>query len=429
MKLKIFLVLILTLTFTTAFSKNYFENYEVINLKADSINVMVEASLFFEAYKNKQYDLWTLEKGLNVVKVKPDFMPKYTIYRKIDKVIWEIHDDSTTAPEIQLALADTAINLYENAIKYDSEYAGTYLVRKGYILDKWKGEPPEVSIAAYEEGLSLGTEIATQTYYMDQLGQLYKNNMNSENDYQIKALEIYSKLSEMEPDNARWLSMIESLAENDEELVEILKQAWYLDKDNEEKAWKYVRMCKRVDEYEKAIEPLTFLVEKNPDVVNYWNELARAYSKIGQTNNAISSYKKLINLQPDNRESYFNLALIYKDLDQLSVARSYLNKASSVSPGWDAPIYIEASLYEQAARNCGFEFEDKLVYQLAVDTYKQVQRMGGENAASAAARVQALQNSIPTKEDYFFRKKRNGDVIKIEGRCYDWIGKSITVSF
>ena len=54
--------------------------------------------------------------------------------------------------------------------------------------------------------------------------------------------------------------------------------------------------------------------------------------------------------------------------------------------------------------------------------------MGGEHSSQAADRVNALANSVPTKEDYFFRKLKNGDVIKIEGRCYDWIGKSITVS-
>ena len=140
------------------------------------------------------------------------------------------------------------------------------------------------------------------------------------------------------------------------------------------------------------------------------------------------SYKKLIKLQPDNRDSYFNLALLYKDMGQLSVARSYLNKASKVSDGWDYPIYIEAGLYEQAARSCGFEFEDKLVYQLAVDTYRKAARMGGEHSSAAAQRAKELQNSVPTKEDYFFRKKKNGEVIKIEGKCYDWIGRSVTVS-
>ena len=397
--------------------------------EGDSVNVMVEASLFFEAYKNKQYEKWTIDKGFNVINSKPDFMPKYTIYKKIDKVIWAVYNDSSSTEELKSELADTILYLYNKALEFDSANAGTYLVRRGFVLDKWRGETPEVVIESYEKGFATDQEITNEVFYLDKLGTLYRNNMNEGNDYQMKALDIYLKLSDMEPENGRWPSIVSSLAEDEEQMQEFMKKAWYADKQNSEKAWKYARTCKRTGDYASAIEPLTFLTNNNPDVINYWNELARAYEKNDQTDMAVSSYKKLINLQPGNRDSYFNLALLYKNMDQYSVARNYLRKAANASPGWDYPLYIEASLYESAARGCGFEFEDKCTYKLAQDTYRKVANMGGEHASTARERVNALVNSIPTKEDYFFRKKKNGDVIKIEGRCYGWIGKSITVSY
>ncbi|MFZ1289505.1 MAG: tetratricopeptide repeat protein [Melioribacteraceae bacterium] len=400
------------------------------SVSGDSINVMVEASLFFEAYKIKQYEMWTIEKGFNVINTKPDFMPQYKIYRKMDKVIFEVYADSNITEETKMVLADTAIFLYDKAAQYDKEDAGYYLLKKAYVLDQWKKSDPEISIAAYEQGFALDTAYtADEIYYADKLGTLYVDNMNDSNDYKMKALDIYMKLSDLEPDNAIWNTKMTRLAEDPTQLQDFLKRAWYQDKENSEKAWKYAMICKKNDDYNAAIEPLKFLIDKNPEVLNYWNEIARAYQKTDQVDKAISSYKKLIDIQPENRDSYFNLALLYKDMDQLSVSRSYLIKSVKVSPGWDYPTYIEASLYEQAARSCGFEFEDKCVYQLAADTYRQVVRMGGEHASAAAERVSALSNSVPSKEDYFFRKKQNGDVIKIEGRCYDWIGKSITVSF
>jgi hypothetical protein len=112
-------------------------------------------------------------------------------------------------------------------------------------------------------------------------------------------------------------------------------------------------------------------------------------------------------------------------MGQYSISRSFLYKASKADPSWDYPVFIEAQLYETAARNCGFEFMDKVVYQLAVDTYLKAARIGGSFSAPASSRVKALSNSIPQKEDYFFRKINSGDTIKIEGKCYDWIGKSI----
>jgi len=414
------------------FSLLFVQNANANNLyvdEGDSVNVMVEASLFFEAYKNKQYEKWTIDKGFNVINTKPDFMPKYTIYKKIDKVIWAVYNDSSSTEELKAELADTILYLYDKAVEYDSANKGTYLVRRAFVLEKWRNEEISVIIETYENAFASGQEITSEIFYMDQLGTIYRNNMSEENDYQMKALDLYLKLSDMEPENGRWPAIVASLAEDEEQLQDFMKKAWYADKENGEKAWKYAKTCKQLEDYAAAIEPLTFLTNKSPEVTNYWKQLASAYQKNDQTDMAVSSYKKLINLQPDNRESYFNLALLYKDMDQFSVARNYLRKAAKASPGWDYPLYIEANLYESAARSCGFEFEDKCAYKLAQDTYRKVANMGGENASAARDRVKALSNSVPTKEDYFFRKKRNGDVIKIEGKCYGWIGKSITVKF
>lgn len=422
-------ILLLTVLLSSSYVAKTNQNISV----ADSLNaqqVLVEASLFFEAYKNKQYEMWTAEKGFNVVNNDPNFQNnKYKIYRKIDKVLFEIMKDSTISDEQRQTIADTTLYLYDMGMKYDPEFAGTYLVKKAYIYHEWLNKPIEEIIKAYEEAFSSGKEISNEVYYRAKFASLLEQNMSDDNDYKMKALDQYLKLSDMEPDNGVWPAKVAQLAEDEDQLQEFLKKAWYADKENTEKAWKYAKMCKRNGDYEAAIEPLQFLIDKNPEVINYWNEIARAYQKIGHSDKAVESYKKLIKLQPENRESYFNLALLYKDMGQLSVARSYLYKASKVSPGWDYPVYIEAQLYEHAARNCGFEFEDKCVYKLAVDTYNKAARLGGEHAQVAAERAKALSNSIPTKEDYFFRKLKNGDVIKIEGRCYDWIGKSIKVSY
>jgi tetratricopeptide (TPR) repeat protein len=172
---------------------------------------------------------------------------------------------------------------------------------------------------------------------------------------------------------------------------------------------------------------LEFLTQKMPDVINYWKQLELVYDKIEENDNAIKAYKKSIELQPDSRDNYLNIALVYKKIDQLSVSRTYLQKAMNADPNWDYPVVVEAQLYEQSARSCEFDFMAKCVYLLAVNTYRKAASMGGQFAAPAADRVKALANSIPTKEDYFFRKIKSGDTIKIEGQCYAWIGKSVQV--
>ncbi|RMD51509.1 MAG: tetratricopeptide repeat protein [Ignavibacteria bacterium] len=404
--------------------------YDNVTVNTDSVNIMVEASLFFEAYKNKQYDYFTLEHGFKLLNTKPDAFPQFKPYKKLDKVIWAMYTDTTGrfTDEQKVQLADTLLYLYDMALKYDTANAGTYLVKRAYVLEEWKEAPLEDVIAAYEAAFASGKKFANETYYKDRLGKLYAANASEENDYKMKALDLYSSLSEMEPDNATWVSRIEALAENQDELVDITKKAWDIDKENIEKAWKYASMCIKTKKYDRALEPLNFLIEKSPDVINYWRELARAYQKLERYDDAIRSYKKLIELEPDNKVNYLNIAIIYQKLEQLPVARTYLLKAIKKDPNWDYPYWIEGQIYEKSARDCGtMEFIDKCVYQLAINKYKKAASLGGVYSEQAAGRAKVLKQFAPSQEDYFFRNLKSGDKIKIEGKCYDWINREIVI--
>ncbi len=171
---------------------------------------------------------------------------------------------------------------------------------------------------------------------------------------------------------------------------------------------------------------LEFLVEKSPETVNYWNQLATAYQKTDQLKNAESALLKLIEIDPAAKEHYLNLGIVYGDMGKLSKARKYYLKASEVGGSWALPIYYEGFLYEKSARGCKFDFETKMVYQLAVDTYRKAVRMDA-SLTQAKDRVGALSTSVPTQEDYFFRGYKSGQVLPIEGDCFTWIGKSVTV--
>lgn len=390
----------------------------------DNVNLLAEYSLFHEYHKNKDWES-ALPHGWTVIHKGPEQFIKYRLFPKMEEILWAFHDSSATSEEEKAAIADTTLFLYDFAMEKDTEKASYYQVKKAYVLETWKDTDVEVVIDEYNKAFEMDPTIST--FYKDRLGILYAQNAAPDNDYKLKALDLYTKLSEAEPENATWVSRIENLAENMDELVDITYKSWQLDKDNPEKAWKYASTAMKAQNYEKAIEPLKFLTEQSPEVVNYWNQLATAYQKLDRKDDAINAYKTLIELQPDNRDNYVNLALIYKSLGQLSASRSYLQKASNVSPEWDYPLYIEGTLYEQAARSCGFEFMDKVVYQLAVDTYRRARAKGGSFASASAERVSALSSSTPSSEDYFFRKIKSGQTIKIEGRCYDWINRSIQV--
>lgn len=404
----------------TTFSKNTYPVYS----PQDSLENIKNFSLFYEYYKNKDYQS-AYPFGWNVINTDPTPFKKYNVYSKMEDVLWHMHDSVSATDEQKKEVQDTILYFYNLAVKDATGQEGYFQARKAYVLETWANAPAEEVIAAYEQAYKLDPNV--DFFYADRLGQVYQTNMNDQNDYKLKAIELYSNLAQKEPTNPMWNSRLEKLADNIDQLVEIRKKSWDLDKENTQRAWEYANTAISAKQYDKAIEPLTFLTQKNPEVINYWNQLATAYQKMDQTDKAVDSYKKLLALQPENREAYLNLGIIYKDRNQLGVARNYLQKAVEVSPGWGYPVYVEATLYEQSARSCEFNFDAKIVYLLAQETYRKAKNMDAQIATQAQERISALSNSVPTQEDYFFRKLKSGQTVAIKGACYDWINRSITV--
>ncbi|MCK7527837.1 MAG: hypothetical protein MZV64_64610 [Ignavibacteriales bacterium] len=65
----------------------------------------------------------------------------------------------------------------------------------------------------------------------------------------------------------------------------------------------------------------------------------------------------------------------------------------------------------------------KCVYQLAVDTYRKAKNTDSSIGQQAQDRINALSNSVPTKEDYFFRKLKSGTVIPITAQPF-WLDRT-----
>lgn len=415
-----YIIILLLLFSSSAFSKSFMNiNYQ----QSDSMQLIAQYSLFSEYYKNKDY-VSALPYGWKVLEMNPVKFNKW-IYYKMEDCLWKIHDSTGIAEDLKKEVTDSIETFYNFAIKYYPPDKGYFEVRKAYVEQKWLDANPDSVIAIYEQAFKDNPKLPS--YYYDLLGQLYKENMSPNNDYQNKAIDLYNQLIDREPNNDEWTDKLMELAKDPKQLVIILKEAWERDKNNLAKAWRYASMAIREAEYKEAIVPLEFLTQKAPETVNYWNQLATAYQKTNQLKKAEDAYKKLINLEPDNKNHYLNLGIAYKDEGQLAAARVQYEKASKIGNGWGLPIFYEGLLYEQAARDCGnFDFNAKVVYQLAVDTYKKAASMDN-TATQAQERINALKGSVPTQEDYFFRGYKSGQTIPVTGDCYSWIDRSITV--
>lgn len=379
-------------------------------------------SLFSEYHKNKDYHS-ALPYGWDIIKYAPEAFAKWVFY-KMEECLWYLHDSANVSQEEIKSINDTILYFYDQAIKYRPEDKGYFQARKAFVAETWIELPVDKVVKMYELAFEWKPDLSN--YYYHRLGQLYKNNMNDENDYKLKALDLYSFLSEREPENTQWVQELESLVDNIDELVIITRKNWEANKDDLSRAWKYASTAIRARDFKEAIIPLEFLVSKSPETINYWNQLATAYQKTERWNDAEKAFKKLIELEPNKREHYLNLGLVYKEQNKFSAARTEFQKANDKAGGWALAVYYEGLLYESSARSCEFNFETKLVYLLAQNTYRRAFNMD-PTLTDAQERVNALFSSVPTKEDYFFRGLKSGQTLQITGSCFGWIGRSVNV--
>ena len=385
----------------------------------DSMQILTNYSLFSEYQKNKDCES-ALPYGWKVLQANPEKFSKWIFY-KMEDCFWTLHDSSSTSPEVLKSIQDTIIYFYNLAIKYRPEDKGYFEARKAYVSELWLSMPADSVIHEYEQAIQWNPGISS--FYYDRLGQLYKSNDNGDNGYKLKALEIYNTLSDREPDNELWSNRKKELVDNIDELLAIVKASWEKDKSNLKKAKELASVAIQASIFKDAVEPLKLLLASDPENVGLLSQLASCYQKTDDLNNAEKTYRKIISLQPDNKDNYFNLGIIYKDMGKLAQARNEFITASEKGNNWALPIYYEGYLYEQSASNCS-DFDRKVVYLLAYQTYQKALRMDG-SLSQARDRVNALASVIPTKEDYFFRNIKSGQVIPIT--CVSWINRSVTV--
>jgi len=337
---------------------------------------------------------------------------------------WYLHDSAGVTVEQVQVIEDTIIFFYDLAIIYYADGAGYFGSRKAFTMETWLNFDFVLIISEYEKAIEIKPDISS--YYYNRLGQLYIVNKSDGNDYKMKAIDLYTRLVLREPDNPAWLEELKKIIEEPKQLLEIYKNIWYLDKENIGKAWNYASIGTRNHFYEYSIEPLLFLTKRSPETIDYWSQLASAYQGLNQLPQAEEVLTKLITMDPDNKNHYLNIAIVYQEQKNFNKARQYFQTASEKGSSWALPVFYEGNLYEKAAMDCEFNFEAKMVFQLAIDTYRKAFNLDA-NLTQAEDRANALAGSVPTKEDYFFRGYKTGQVLPITGKCYNWIGRSITV--
>jgi len=259
---------------------------------------------------------------------------------------------------------------------------------------------------------------STNVDYLKKLAFLY---LKTE---QEKAISIQERVVSLDPSNAaesNLLAQYQAHFWGEGAALQARKDAYLKNPDNLDLALTYGRAALNNGEFKEAIDPLSKIIEQKPGAEVY-KLRGEVYENLNNFSKAIEDYKKIIEIEPKNAEAMLRISVNYRYQNNFSNASSWINRALSAKPGYGLAYITLGELYESSVVFCQNQrsksetrFEDKLVYQKAYDIYLKAKE-DAHFASQAKAKIAALQNSIPTKEDLFMHRDD-----KISSACYDWL--------
>jgi tetratricopeptide (TPR) repeat protein len=148
---------------------------------------------------------------------------------------------------------------------------------------------------------------------------------------------------------------------------------------------------------------------------------AQCYEGLERYTSAINDYKQVVNIEPQNAEIMCAIANVYRNKDQFSNGRYWVNKALSVKPGFGLAYITMGEIYESAVTFCqkgrGRKYDDGLVYEMAYAEYGKALRDPAYKSM-ANSRRRNLRPFLITKEEDFMNQGRK--TLKLD--CYtSWI--------
>ncbi|MHA1293063.1 MAG: tetratricopeptide repeat protein [Promethearchaeota archaeon] len=99
--------------------------------------------------------------------------------------------------------------------------------------------------------------------------------------------------------------------------------------------------------FKKAAINFQRIVEIDPKNYRAWYNLGIAYFNLNKINEALKAYNKAIDIKPDYEHCYYNIGLIYEAKNNLKLALKYYNKSLSIKPNFPYARQAKKSIEEQ----------------------------------------------------------------------------------
>lgn len=185
------------------------------------------------------------------------------------------------------------------------------------------------------------------------------------------------------------------------------------------------------DDTSEAYKLADDLLQQSPSAETI-RQIAAMRLKNGDQRAAISAYERAVhegaNLQ---YQDHYNWGTAYAELGDPAKARREYRNAITMNNGFGQAYIAIGDLYARAVNQCSGEEmarQDRAVYWVAVDQYRQAKRVDPSVMEVATRRITAYAEVFPTQEDIFYQSTwEAGTSFPIDYGCYAWIGETTTV--
>lgn len=287
--------------------------------------------------------------------------------------------------------ANQAIEFYKKAYTLDpkSPVIGERLAEIYLKTQRIRDAVLEAQQILKRDPNDLPTRRLLARIYVRTLGDL--SSVSGQSDSVLRAVEQYNEILRIDPNDteaALWLARLYRLQNDREKAKRTLRALLQRDPENEPGIEQLTQLLLDEGNSREAIALLEGIVKRSPtpglfdllgdaytqmkdprkaeqafrqatdsdpEEASHRRGLGQALMAQGKYKEALEQYQKIALIEPDDAETYLNLAKIYRELHQLDLAEKNLLIARQHSPGSAEVIYNEAMLYQSQGR-----FEDAI---------------------------------------------------------------------
>lgn len=369
--------------------------------KAYFREMAIQWSTGYEYHKAKMYrnalrPFWKLTEIDTVLKFKD-------VWNKITQCYFNLEK-----PDSAQMAAEMGIKVYPDNI---------YLLRSVAHIYTGK-EMRDEAIEKYEHIVKLDPKSAAD---WKKLGGLYVKNDDLET--AIQAYETVVQLNPKDQETNDILTNLYSKTGNEDAMVESLQKARKQDPDNPKHMFKLGQQYFIRELFAEAAPEFREYAKHNPDDLAALEYLGSSLQNQDKFQEAINVFSQIVKKDPNHKKSLCEIASCFKSLNKFTQARNFANKALKLDNEYGLAHIVRGEIYEAAVDYCMDKrgktspaWDDKLVYQLALDQYKKALKDPGfKNMAER--KISYVKQMTPTKEDRFMHQ----GVTKAKTSCYKWI--------